>query len=32
MSYGEHIEVLSPPSLRNKIKERIIQSLKKYDE
>lgn len=32
MSYGEHIEVLSPPSLRNKIKERIMQSLTKYDD
>lgn len=32
MGYGEHIEVLSPPSLRNKIKERIIQSLSKYDD
>lgn len=32
MSYGEHIEVLSPPSLRNKIKERIVQSLSKYDD
>lgn len=32
MSYGEHIEVLSPPSLRNKIKERIIQSLSKYND
>ena len=32
MGYGEHIEVLSPPSLRNKIKERIMQSLSKYDD
>lgn len=32
MSYGEHIEVLSPPSLRNKIKERIMQSLLKYND
>ncbi len=32
MSYGEHIEILSPPSLRNKIKERIMQSLTKYDD
>ena len=32
MSYGEHIEVLSPPSLRNKIKERIKQSLSRYDD
>ena len=32
MSYGEHIEVLSPPSLRNNIKERIMQSLTKYDD
>lgn len=32
MSYGEHIEVLSPPSLRNKIKERIMQSLTKYND
>lgn len=32
MSYGEHTEVLSPPSLRNKIKERIMQSLTKYDD
>ena len=32
MGYGEHIEVLSPPSLRNKIKERIKQSLSRYDD
>ena len=32
MSYGEHIEVLSPPSLRNKIKERIVQSLSRYND
>lgn len=32
MSYGEHIEVLSPPSLRNKIKKRIMQSLSKYND
>lgn len=32
MSYGEHVEILSPPSLRNKIKERIMQSLSRYDE
>lgn len=32
MSFGEHIEVLSPHSLRNKIKERIMQSLSKYDD
>ena len=32
MSYGEYIEVLSPLSLRNKIKERIIQLLSKYDD
>ena len=32
MSYGEHIEVLSPPLLRNKIKERIKQLLSRYDD
>lgn len=32
MGYGEHIEVLSPPSLRNKIKERIVQSLSRYND
>lgn len=32
MSYGEHIEVLSPPLLRKRIKERIMQSLSRYDD
>lgn len=31
MSYGEHIEVLSPMSLRKKIKERMAQTLSQYD-
>lgn len=32
MGYGEHIEVLSPPLLRKRIKERIMQSLSRYDD
>lgn len=32
MGYGEHIEVLSPPLLRKRIKERIKQSLSRYDD
>ncbi|PXV61228.1 putative DNA-binding transcriptional regulator YafY [Dysgonomonas alginatilytica] len=32
LSYGEHVEVLSPQSLREKIKERLAETLKKYDQ
>lgn len=32
MSYGEHIEVLSPMSLREKIKGRVSQTLSQYNE
>lgn len=31
MSYGEYIEVLSPSSLRKKIKQRIADTLRQYD-
>ena len=30
LSYGEHIKVISPESLKNKIKERILHSLKNF--
>lgn len=32
LSYGEHVEVLSPQSLREKIKQRLTETLKKYDQ
>lgn len=31
LSYGEHVEVLSPQSLREKIKQRLAETLKRYD-
>lgn len=30
LSYGEHVEVLAPQSLRDKIKERLSEAFKKY--
>jgi predicted DNA-binding transcriptional regulator YafY len=30
LSYGEHLEVLSPDSLREKIKQRLIEALTRY--
>lgn len=31
LSYGEHVEVLSPQSFREKIKQRLSDTLKRYD-
>jgi predicted DNA-binding transcriptional regulator YafY len=31
LSYGEHIKVLSPNYLRNRIKERLTETIKQYD-
>ena len=32
LSYGEHVEVLSPQSLREKIRQRLSETLKKYNQ
>ncbi len=32
LSYGEHVEVLSPQSLRKKIRERLTETLKRYNQ
>lgn len=32
LSYGEHVEVLSPQSLREKIKQRLSETLKRYNQ